>query len=593
METVKFLYKHFKRYRWQILFLGAISLVSSLIGGLGIGAIIPLFSLLKGGGDAPNDPMTQLILGFFSYLPFPYTLYSLLAVIVILFLLRAFMSLCFAYVRASIMYSYKVRTLDELFGGVLRAKWSFLLTQKTGYMQNIFIVDIDRSSKFLGDVAHIVLTGISAFIFLGFAMTISAEMSLLIMAGGAVMFFSMGPFLKRLRIVVRQISLENRNITHFVGEHLAGLKSLKIAASIEEVRGRAGRYFKNWRGLEFKNKILEVIIGSSFEPLAVLFISLALIVFYHTPDFRIEVFAAVIFLTQRFFLQVQGVLGSLQGIAGSIAHARLVAAFSEELDAHQEAQIPGAPFTFERELAFEGVDFSYSPKAQILRNATFKISKGEIVGLVGPSGAGKTSIADLMLRLFEPENGRILLDGVDSRKFSKEEWRHHIGYVSQDHFLLNDSIGRNITFYKKDIDRESVAEAAKKASILDFIRGLPDNFQTTVGDRGVMLSGGQRQRVALARALVRRPQILILDEATSALDNESEAKIQEAIQGLRGKSTVFIIAHRLTTVMRADRVIVLDQGYIREEGEPRDLLEDTNSYFYRMYNLKDTMPHKI
>ena len=276
----------------------------------------------------------------------------------------------------------------------------------------------------------------------------------------------------------------------------------------------------------------------------------------------------------------------MQGLAGSIAHARLVAAFSEELKANREENIPGLPFAFEKELAFEGVDFSYSSRAKILRNVNFKIRKGEIVGLIGPSGAGKTSIADLMLRLFEPGKGRILLDGTDSREFAKEEWRRHIGYVSQDHFLLNDSIERNITFYKKDIDRESVAGAAKKASILDFIRGLPGSFETTVGDRGIMLSGGQRQRVVLARALVRRPQILILDEATSALDNESEAKIQEAVQGLRGQSTVFIIAHRLTTVMGADRLLVLDKGRIIEEGKPHDLLKNRDSYFYRMYNLR-------
>ncbi len=586
METIKFLYNHFRRYRWQILFLGAISLVSSVIGGLGIGALIPLLSLLKGGGDVPNDLITQFILGFFSYLPFSYTLYSLLAVIVILFFLRALISLCFMYARSSIIYSYKVRTLSELFDGVLRAKWSFLLKQKMGYMQNIFILDIDRSSKFLGDVAHILLSGVSALIFLGFAVTISAEMSLLVMAGGAIMFFSMGPLLRRLKIVVSQLSLENRNITHFVGEHLMGLKNLKIAAAMEEVNGRAGRYFKNWRDLEFKNKIIEVIIGSSFEPMAVVFISLALIIFHGTPGFRIEVFAAVIFLTQRFFLQIQGVVGSLQGLAGSVAHARLVAAFSDELKANQEESTPGLPFAFEKELSFEGVDFSYSSRAKILQNVSFTIHKGEIVGLIGPSGAGKTSIADLMLRLFEPGKGRILLDGVDSREFAKEEWRRHIGYVSQDHFLLNDSIERNITFYKKDIDRESVTGAAKKASILDFIHGLPDSFETTVGDRGIMLSGGQRQRVVLARALVRRPQILILDEATSALDNESEAKIQEAVQGLRGQSTVFIIAHRLTTVMDADRLLVLDKGRIIEEGKPHDLLKNKDSYFYRMYNLR-------
>jgi ABC-type multidrug transport system fused ATPase/permease subunit len=205
-----------------------------------------------------------------------------------------------------------------------------------------------------------------------------------------------------------------------------------------------------------------------------------------------------------------------------------------------------------------------------------------MVGFIGPSGAGKTTVADLMLRLFEPTEGKITLDGVPAQEIRLEDWRRHMGYVAQDVFLLNATIEENIRFYREDVTREDIERAAKQANIYDHIMSLPEGFSAAVGDRGVMLSGGQRQRIALARALVSRPSVLILDEATSALDHESEALIQEAIEALHGSVTVVLIAHRPSTILGADRIIVLEGGRVSEEGTPAQLLRRPDSYFARM-----------
>ena len=189
---------------------------------------------------------------------------------------------------------------------------------------------------------------------------------------------------------------------------------------------------------------------------------------------------------------------------------------------------------------------------------------------------------DLLLRLVDPSGGEILLDGKDIRTIRLKEWRRRVGYVSQDIFLLNDTIANNIRFFDPSITDEDVTRAASMANIYEFVRTCKDGFETVVGERGIMLSAGQRQRIAIARVLARSPDILILDEATSALDNESEAKIQEVIDQLRGKVTVLIIAHRLSTVMSADMLLVLEKGTIVEEGKPGELLSDTRSRFYKM-----------
>ena len=267
-----------------------------------------------------------------------------------------------------------------------------------------------------------------------------------------------------------------------------------------------------------------------------------------------------------------------------IPYARSVEVFKRDLDMHREPSAGDRPFRFDTELVFKDVSFSYdSGGRRILDGVNFVIRRGETVGLVGPSGAGKTSIADLLLRLFAPFSGDILLDGSSAASVSLSEWRSHIGYVPQDVFLLNGTIEENIRFYNRAVTVEDIERAAKQANIYDFIASLPEGFQTSTGDRGVMLSGGQRQRIALARALAGNPSLLILDEATSALDHESERLIHESIRALHAKVTVFIIAHRPSTVVEADTILVLDRGRITARGSPQELLRDRGSYFSRMY----------
>ncbi|MBI4778850.1 ATP-binding cassette domain-containing protein [Candidatus Falkowbacteria bacterium] len=237
-------------------------------------------------------------------------------------------------------------------------------------------------------------------------------------------------------------------------------------------------------------------------------------------------------------------------------------------------------------MEFKNVGFSYDQSKLILKNVSFTIKKGEMVGLIGPSGAGKTTIVDIILRLFNPNKGEISIDGENINKIKINDWRKNIGYVSQDIFLKNDTIANNIKFYNDSITDEEMVEAAKMANIYDFILSCPDKFSTVIGERGFLLSVGQRQRIVIARILARRPEILILDEATSALDNESEVLIQKVIENLKNKITVLLIAHRLSTVMNCTKLLVLQNGEIKEQGSPEELMADPNSYFFKVSNIR-------
>ena len=229
-------------------------------------------------------------------------------------------------------------------------------------------------------------------------------------------------------------------------------------------------------------------------------------------------------------------------------------------------------------IGFERVDFSYEPRRQILFDVAFEVPAGSKVAVVGHSGSGKSTLARLLFRFYDVNAGRIVVNGTDLRDFTQTSLRAAIGIVPQDTVLFNDTILYNIHYGRPSASPEEVIEAAKTAHIHDFIESLPDGYESRVGERGLKLSGGEKQRVAIARAVLKKPGILIFDEATSALDSETEKSIQSELDRIARGRTTLVIAHRLSTVMDADQILVLDQGRIVERGDHRSLLESNGAY---------------
>jgi ABC-type multidrug transport system fused ATPase/permease subunit len=230
------------------------------------------------------------------------------------------------------------------------------------------------------------------------------------------------------------------------------------------------------------------------------------------------------------------------------------------------------------EIRFEQVSFGYEDVPAVLHNVSFVITPGQRVALVGASGAGKSTIASLILRLYEPNRGRILIDSVDVQEYQRESLRHQIGLVLQDSVLFGASIRENISYGKPDATQAQIEAAARQAHIHDFILTLPNGYDTIIGEMGGTLSGGQRQRIAIARALVKQPSILLLDEPTSALDAESKTLVQETIQRLQRDKTILVITHQLSTIQDFDQILVLDKGQIVGRGAHRELLAQAGLY---------------
>ena len=237
------------------------------------------------------------------------------------------------------------------------------------------------------------------------------------------------------------------------------------------------------------------------------------------------------------------------------------------------------------EVRFAQVDFSYQPEREILHQVDFTLKAGEKLAVVGHSGAGKSTLSRLLFRFYDVTRGEILIDGQDIRHITRQSLRSAIGIVPQDTVLFNDTILYNLAYGRPDATQQEIEEAARIAHIADFIEQLPDGYQTVVGERGLKLSGGEKQRVAIARAMLKRPQILVFDEATSSLDTKTEQAIQETLREVARNHTTLVIAHRLSTVVDADRILVMDQGRIVEQGTHRELLERQGRY-QQMWQLQ-------
>ena len=374
-----------------------------------------------------------------------------------------------------------------------------------------------------------------------------------------------------------------QNLSSRITENIQGLRLLHTSGELDEadqgVYSRISDIEVNKRAATRLNSITGPI--NTFLPILMIagIASLSLLLFGSRNSGVLPSLVTFVVALQRLNNTFGTIAASLGSLNTNAAPLELLNKLLEPAD-KQFRRRGGISFkSLQQAISLRNLTLQYSPELQpALRNLNLDIPRGSTVALVGSSGAGKSSIADLLVGLYDATEGQVLIDGTPLPDFDLISWQQHLGVVSQDTFLFNATIGENISHGSPNASRAEIVAAADKAQAAGFIAGLPDGFDTLIGERGYRLSGGQRQRLSLARAILRDPELLILDEATSALDTQSERLVQQAIDQFERQHTVLVIAHRLSTIVKADLICVLDKGQIVEQGNHKELLEREGLY---------------
>ena len=586
-------------YRGKMLMAAAMNILSNAIGSVNLLALLPIVSVVLGESGMVGNSSPAILQRFTNifFVRNPNgtvdqisSLERICAFIFITYLLKNIFQYIAGYIMTVVENGMGRSIRDSLFEKLSTLSLDYYYDRKSGHLLSRLTNDVSSVNSILSNsILTVVGQPVQIAIFLATMIVISVKMTLISIAIAALSIYLvrlLGGTIKRM--THRLLHLQG-DILSVAQEMISGIKVVKsFGMERYEVRRFKAETEKHYHGSRRLARVR--LIGSPINEMLATLGFIGILWFGANEVFSHAMMgSAVIYFLAALISLMQPVknLSDLNSrlYEGSAAAENIFGV----LDAQPSVQ-PGL-ITATREIRhpiqFENVSFHYrSTTENALDGVDLEIYPNEVLALVGPSGAGKTTLVDLLVRFYDPTSGRILLGGRDIRDYDFESLRSLFGIVTQDTLLFHDTILNNIAYGNRDASTDMIHAAAKAANAHDFIMQMPDGYETIAGDRGVRLSGGQRQRIAIARALLKDPPMLIFDEATSALDTESEMLVQEAIQNLLHHRTAVVIAHRLSTIQQADRIIVMDKGRIVETGSHDELLAIEDGLYKRLYSIQ-------
>ncbi|WP_078595903.1 ABC transporter ATP-binding protein [Evansella clarkii] len=584
LKPVFYFVKQIHAYAGKILYINLFAMILiSLLDGIGILLLIPMISMT---GIVNIDAGGTPVAGLFEYLqgiPASIGLPVILAIFVVISIIQNLLQRHITIRETKIQHGFFRHMRVKTYESLLHADWRFYIKNRKTDLINILTSEIARASagthSFLQFMASLIFTSIQIAI----AFWLSPVITVFLLLSGLLLIIFNRKFLRRsLELGGRNYEL-GRNYLGGITDQINGIKDIK-SNTLEDSR-------LDWYRSITKKMEHEQVEYTKLKTKSQLYYKIASAVLIATFIFiSFSMFQAqaaqlmlIILIFSRLWPRVAGIQASMEHIAAMLPAFKAVIAMQEESKSAKEFDLSEKkdikPLHVKRDITCWNVSFKYKKESYALKDINITLPANQMTAVVGKSGAGKSTLIDLLMGLNKPAKGQVLIDGVPLSSENLISLRRAISYVPQDPFLFNDSIRENLLLVKPDATEEEIWEALEFSSAAEFVRKLPENLDSLIGDRGIKLSGGERQRLVLARAILRKPSILVLDEATSSLDTENEAKIQEALERLKGKMTIIVIAHRLSTIRNADQVIVLDEGSVIQRGEFGQLANDKRSVF--------------
>ncbi|MBM3162127.1 MAG: ABC transporter ATP-binding protein [Chlorobi bacterium] len=519
------------------------------------------------------------------------TLFNICVFLIVSFALKN----TFVYLNGQLIYRIQTKTAkklrDDVFRNIIEMHLDYFNKNRVGNLMNLVYNDVQAVNNTINSTfVNFLQNPFSILVYLGVLLVLSWKLTLFAAVSSLCIMFVIRSIGKRLKSLATSFRTQMGDMNSVLQEKFSGIKVIKSSAFEDVELKKFQNFTRDFRSLDIRIARLRNIIGPMNETLLIAAIAMVLwfgglqVIDGRMTSSELIMFAFTLYSTMGPIKMFGDVSTQVQ--LGVISAERLF----ELLDALPNIKNGSKPIRgFSHSIRFEDVCFRYRNEADapyVLDHVSFEIRKGEMVALVGQSGSGKSTAVDLLLRFYDVNSGRITIDGVDIREFDYKQLRHMIGVVSQEVILFNDTIESNIAYgVREEVRHEMVERAAKLANAHGFIAEKPEGYQTLVGDRGIQLSGGQRQRLAIARAMVKNPELLIFDEATSALDNESEKIVQEAIDHALESRTALVVAHRLSTIRNADKIIVMERGQVIEAGSHAELLS-RDGFYKHLYDIQ-------
>ncbi|MCE5344145.1 MAG: ABC transporter ATP-binding protein/permease [Eubacteriales bacterium] len=592
IEFIRSLYHYSKRK-----FIGNILLITlnGLTSSIGIVMLIPLLSLVGIAGQSADIPLLGNLLGLLEQYDMATRLVVVLIVYLILAVLQALIDRQSSLVNTEIVQGYTRHLREQLYKSAIETEWTCFCGKKKSDVASAFTNEIARIAAgtlvLLRMLSQIIVTVFQLYV----AFLMSVPMTLIVLICGVVIFRYMRTTFKASRTLGNSLHHINQEFTGRVMEQLECIKESKSygiekeqITSFSEIAAQSEKNINDFMRLQTKTSLIYKV--SSVVVVCVMFY-FSIIYLHINPSSLI----VIVYIFARLWPQFSSFQSNLQNVLAMLPAFTALTEMMVDLKAHAE-ELGSAPSGAADTLPsgtvrFTDVSFCYDENGGFaLKNISFQIPQRSMVALVGQSGAGKSTVVDLLLGLIKPDEGTITIDGQAIDAGYMRQWRSRVSYVPQAPFLFNTTIRDNLLRFNPGATEEEINDALELAAAAEFVQKLPQGIQTVIGNSGVQLSGGERQRVVLARALLRKPDMLVLDEATSALDSEHEYQIQSALEKLAGRMAVLVIAHRLSTVYRADNIVVLEDGEIMEQGTYGDLSSKEGGVFQKMVRAKGERP---
>jgi len=549
----------------------------AMLEGIGLSFIYPIMEVAQSGEVEANDRILELFLTVYDLLPIPLTLGYLIVGIGLVMTIRFTSSFLVAWMRALLQKRYERDLRTRAFDAALAAKVGYFDENGSDDILNAIITETRYSGRVIKRAVTSMETLFLVGVYLAIMTYIAPLMTLFALGllGGITLL--MRYVLEPAYTVGARVAEANEQVQQAVQAGTQGIRDVKLFTLSEEVFGRFAESIEQYTSSEIHLERNKAALRNFYDLAAAL--SLFVLIYVGFTFSGLSLGALGIFLFAMFRLSplVSRLNSQFYKLEGDISHLVRTQQFVDELRTEDE-ESGSRPIDEIDSVVFDDVEFAYTEDEQVLRGLSFEVERGEFVGFVGQSGAGKSTVVSLLARMYDPDGGEIRANGVPIGEYDLEGWRERVAVVRQDPYIFDDTLARNLTIGNRDATRAEIQRVCETAKVDEFLPDLPDGYDSQLGDEGVLLSGGQRQRVALARALLKDADLLVLDEATSDLDSNLEQEVQQAIEAMDRDYAIVTIAHRLSTVKNADRIYTLDDGELVESGTHRELLADDGEY---------------